>query len=245
MHFVSPALWITYSGAVMKSLLRFVLFAGAAFALTACSQSSPPQASDQPTVAVIRGKVATWSGTGTVSMPALDVNAPVSTDGTFTLTLPGDAVLAGRTRTVAEVLTALNCSGSLQSSQAGTTGLLVTALNARDTTGTRQVSAVEGAKSGLLSRSVHARAWLYADGATQLRGTVNCAGLLNIPQLSNLPVEVAVNTQRGWNVVDLTLNVSANIFGQLSGSGTAGNSVAGSTTTTWRTMAELQGQIGF
>lgn len=244
MHFVSRAGTIPYIGAVMNSLLRFVLPA-AALALTACSQSSPPQASDQPPVTVIQGKVATWSGTGTVGVPELNVSAPVGTDGTFTLTLPGDASLTGRTRAAADVMTALNCSGSLQSSQAGTLGLVLTGLNARDASGTRQLSAVEGEKTGLLSRRVHARAWLYTDGATQLRGTVNCAGLLNIPGLSNLPVEVAVNTQRGWNVMDLLLNVSANVFGQLSGSGTAANSTAGSATTTWRTMAELQAQLGF
>lgn len=86
----------------MNSLLRFVLPA-AALALTACSQSSPPQASDQPPVTVIQGKVATWSGTGAVSVPELNVSASVSTDGTFTLTLPGDASLTGRTRAAADL----------------------------------------------------------------------------------------------------------------------------------------------
>ncbi|GMA16421.1 hypothetical protein E5F05_14310 [Deinococcus metallilatus] len=225
---------------------RVLLFAGAALALTACGGSSPPQASDQPPVTVINGKVVTWSGAGTVGVPELaTVSTPVSADGTFTLTLPGEAALTGQTMTASGVMAALNCSGSLTSSAVGTRGFLVAALTARDASGARQVSAVEGAKTGLLSRSVHARVWLYADGATQLRGTVNCAKLLNISQISDLPVTVAVNTQRGWNVVDLSIEASANVFGQVSAAGTAVNSAAGSAQTTWRTMAELQAQIAF
>ncbi|GAA5532674.1 hypothetical protein [Deinococcus aluminii] len=230
----------------MNNLPRLVLLAGAALALTACGGSSPPRASDQPPVLVINGKVATWSGSGRVSVPdLLAVSAPVNADGTFALALPGEAVLMGRTTTASEVMTSLDCTGSLSSSAAGTRGFLLAVLNAQDVSGTRQVSAVEGIKTGALSRSVHARAWLYADGATQLRGTVDCAKLLNISQLNNLPVDVAVNTQRGWNVVDLTLNLSANIFGQVSGSGAAANSAAGTAPTTWRTMSELQAQLGF
>ncbi|EYB69820.1 hypothetical protein DEIPH_ctg001orf0032 [Deinococcus phoenicis] len=230
----------------MNTLPRFALFAGAALALTACGSAPAPQASDQPPVTVVNGKVVTWSGLGTVGVPGLDTaSTPVNADGTFALVLPGEAALAGRTLTAADVLTGLGCTGSLGSSAAGTRGFLVSALTAQDTAGTRQVSAVEGSKPGLLSRHVSARAWLYADGATQLRGTVDCARLLNIPQIGTLPVTVTVNTQRGWNVIDLNIEAQANVFGQVSASGTAANSAVGASQTQWRTMAELQAQIGF
>ncbi|GAA5512952.1 hypothetical protein Dcar01_01676 [Deinococcus carri] len=230
----------------MNNLPRFVLFAGAALALTACGNNTPPQASDQPTVAVINGKVTTWSGSGTVSVPDLaDVSAPVNADGTFALTLPGEAALSGKTMTAADVMSGLRCTGTVTSSTPSTRGYVVAVLNVQDMNGTRQVSAVEGRKTGPLSRGLHARAWLYADGATQLRGTVNCAALLGISAISNLPVTVSVNTQRGWNVVDLNITASASVFGQLSAEGTAVNSAAGTGTTEWRTTAELQSQIGF
>ncbi|WP_034384018.1 hypothetical protein [Deinococcus sp. YIM 77859] len=230
----------------MNPLPRLTLLACAALALTACGRTAPPQASDQPPVTVINGKVATWSGIGSIAVPdLLLVSAPVNADGTFTLTLPGEAALTGRTLTASEVMTNLDCTGSLSSSAPGTRGFLLAVLNAQDASGVRQVSAVEGTKTGALSRSVHVRAWLYTDGPTQLRGTVNCARMLNMPQLSNLPVDVAVNTQRGWNVLDLTLNLSATIFGQVSGSGGVANSAGGTAVTTWRTLAELQAQLGF
>lgn len=227
-------------------LPRAPLLAGAVLALTACGAPSAPQASDQPPVTVIHGRVTSWGGEGTVRLPDLpSVSAPVGADGTFTLTLPEGAALSGRATEATGVLAGLGCSGTLTSSAAGTRGYLAAVLNAQDAGGTRQISAAEGTRTGPLSRRVQVRAWLYADGAAQLRGSVDCAGLLNLPQLRELPVLVAVNVQPGWNVLDLTLEAHANVFGQVSGSGQAANSLAGSSLTVWRTAGELQAQIGF
>lgn len=232
------------------NLPRLALLTSAALALTACGGTAPPQASDQPTVAVIQGRVATPDGVGAVSVPGLGaVGAPVAADGTFTLVLPDEGSLAGQARTVSGVLSALNCTGAVSSSEAAARGFVIAFLDARSGAqggaGTRQVGAVEGVKTGLLSRSVRARAWLYADRPTRLRGSVDCAGLLNIPQVNRLPVTVSVNAGRGWNVVDLNVGASANLLGQVSASGSVVNSTAGTGPTVWRTQAELQAQIGF
>lgn len=231
----------------MTTPMRPALFVGAALALTACGGSAPPRASDQPPVTAINGRVATWSGVGSVRAAGLPVaSALVGVDGTFSLTLPGGAALVGRTTPAGAVLSSLGCSGTLTGSQPDARAFLLAGLTAQDTGGeAREVSAVTGTKSGPLSRRVQAQAWLYADVATQLRGTVDCARLLNLPQVPSLPVAVAVNTQPGWNVVDLDITASANLLGQVSASGTAVNSAAGTAQTVWRTQAELQAQIGF
>lgn len=230
----------------MKTSTRPALLVGAVLALTACGGASPPRASDQPPVTVINGRVATWSGAGTVQVPGLlAASAPVGADGSFTLTLPGEAALAGRTIPAVAVLSGLDCSGTLTGTQPDARAFLLAGLTAQDAAGPREVNAVTGTKPGPLSRRVHVRAWLYADAATQLRGTVDCARLLNLPQIAALPVTVAVNTQPGWNVIDLNIDASANLLGQVSASGTAVNSAAGTSQTVWRTLAELQAQIGF
>lgn len=232
----------------MSPFPRSALLVGAAFALTACGgTAAPPRASDQPPVTLINGRVATWSGAGSVRVPGVPAApAPVGADGTFTLTLPGEAALAGRTTPAVAVLSSLGCSGTLTGSLPDARAFLLAGLSAQDTGGgTREIGAVTGTRPGPLSRRVLLRAWLYADAATALRGTLDCARLLNVPQLAALPVTVAVDTRPGWNVVDLDIAASANLLGQLSASGTAVNSAAGTAQTVWRTLPELQAQLGF
>ncbi len=214
--------------------------------LAGCNSATPPQASDQPTVVTIGGQVASPSGAGKVSLPDMaSVSTSTATDGSFSLTLPQAAALSGKTMTAAQVMAGLKCTGSLNSSDAAAQGYVVAALNVQDNAGSRQVYALNGSKTGLLSRAMNGKIWLYSDRATILSGSVDCADLLGVTQIKSLPVTVAVAAKAGWNVVDLSLSASADIFANVSASGNAVNSTTSTAATTWRTLDEVRGQLGF
>ena len=225
---------------------KFLALGTLALVLASCSGTSTPQASEQPTVTVIEGRVTGASGTGTVSVAELPgTTATTAADGRFSLPLPQGATLGARTQGAAQVMSNLQCSGSLSSSDTSARGYLVANLQVADSAGTRSVSAVQGSKPGLLSRSVSGRAWLYVDKGTRLSGSVDCAKLLNVSQISTLPVTIDVIAKAGWNVVDLGIGASASIFGQVSAGGSVVNSAAGTALSEWRTSEELQAQISF
>jgi hypothetical protein len=230
----------------MFPLPKFLALGTLALVLASCSGTSTPQASEQPTVTVIEGRVTSASGAGTVSVADLaGVTAATAADGRFTLTLPQGTEMASRSQGAAQVMSNLQCAGSLNSSDTSARGYLVANLQVSDAAGARSVSAVQGSKTGLLSRNVGGRAWLYVDRDTRLSGSVDCAKLLNVSQISTLPVTIDVIAKAGWNVVDLSIGASANIFGQVSAGGSVVNSVTGATVSEWRTSEELQAQISF
>ncbi len=236
----------------MQNMLRIEgtkwgLLGGLSLALVACGGGLPtPQASDQPTVQTISGKVSGWQGEGRVSVSSLlGVSSSVHTDGSFTLTLPDEVEAASLTMRAADVAQKLDCVGSVQSSEPDARAFVLISLDVKDGAGARQTSAMTGSKPRLLSRRVNVRVWLYSDSATQLRGTTDCAKILSIPQISQLPVTVAVNVQPGWNVIELNIQASTNILAQVSGLGTMANSAAGGAQATFRTTQELQAQIAF
>ena len=232
----------------MKKTTLPLMFLGFGALLSACNSTPAPQASDQPTVMTISGKVASpsASGAGSISVPGVSsATAAVAADGRFSLPLPQASALGNLLRAADQVMTGLSCSGKLNSSDTAAKGHLMAALNLQDSSGSKSVMAVSGSKSGLLSRAVQGKVWLYTDHATRLTGVVDCARLLNISQISSLPVNVDVSAKAGWNVIDLNMAASANIFGQVSASGTAVNSATSEGSTVWQTTSELMSQVGF
>ena len=226
--------------------VKWGLLGGLGLVLASCGGTAPPQASDQPTVVTLSGQVSGWKGEGRVAVPGLpSVSSSVHSDGTFTLTLPAGPELAGQTQPAAGIADKLGCSGPVQSSAPNAHAFALMSLDTTDSTGSRQTSAISGSKPGLLSRRVNARVWLYSDAETQLRGTVNCAAILNMAQIPQLPVTVAVNAKSGWNVIELNIDASANLLAQVNASGSLVNSGAGSSLITFRTVQELQGQVAF
>ncbi len=226
--------------------MKWGLLGGVALTLVACGGTPTPQASDQRTVQTVSGKVSGWTGQGRVTVPGLPgVSSSVDADGSFVLTLPGDAEVAGQTVRATDVAERLSCSGSVQSSDSEARVFALLFLDTQDSAGTRQTSAVTGSVSGPLSRRVDVRVWVYSDSVTQLRGTVDCAKILSVPQISKLPVTVAVNARPGWNVVELNIEASANVLTQVSASGSMVNSTAVNAQNTFRTIEELQAQIAF
>lgn len=230
----------------MRAPLKLLVPGTLALALASCGGTPTPQASEQPTVTVIQGRVTSASGTGTVSVTELaGTSAATSSNGSFTLTLPQDSALSARTQGAAQVMSNLQCAGSLSSSDTSARGYLVANMQVSDGAGTRTVSAVRGSKPGPLSRSVDGRAWLYVDKDTYLSGTVDCAKLLNVSQIASLPVQIAVKAKAGWNVVALKIDASASWLGQISAGGSVVNATDGSAQSEWRTSEELQAQISF
>ena len=230
----------------MRAPLKLLVPGTLALALASCGSAPTPQASEQPTVTAIEGRVTSASGTGTVSVAELaGTTATTSADGRFSLTLPQGTALGIRMQGVAQVMSNLQCSGSLSSSDTSARGYLVANMQVSDSAGTRSVSAVQGNKTGLLSRSVSGRAWLYVDKDTRLSGSVDCAKMMNVSQISTLPVTIDVIAKSGWNVVDLGIGASASVFGQVSAAGSVVNSGTGTAMSEWRTSEELQAQISF
>lgn len=229
----------------MKKTAAPLLLASLALSLAACNSTPTPQASDQPIVTIIHGQVATPAGAGTVSLPNLgSVSTTTSIGGSFNLTLPQASTLAGNTMTADQVMSGMSCTGKLTSSDAAAQGYLIAALTLNDSAGSRSVYAVAGRQSGLLSRNVSGKVWLYADRATNLSGMVDCATLLGVPAIKNLPIKVSVAAKTGWNTLDLNVDGSTDIFGNLSASGTAVNSTNSDGNTTWRTINEVKAQLG-
>lgn len=227
----------------MKKLASAIVFASVAVALSACGGTPPaPGASDQPVVTTITGKVATARSAGTVRLDGLGVQAPLAADGTFRLDLPTDAQMSGRTTALSEAMKGLSCTGSVKSSVDPSRGYAVGALTFTDGSGARSMSAVEGSSTGLLSRKVTARAWLYSEQAARLSGELNCSELLG-GAVANVPVAVDTAVKVGWNVVQLDIGASVGLGG-ISASGNLSNATDPAATTTWRTSDELKAQVG-
>ncbi|MEF2279983.1 hypothetical protein V3W47_16950 [Deinococcus sp. YIM 134068] len=227
----------------MNTLPRLALLTSAALALTACGSASLPAApEDQPPATTVRGTVQTWSGTGTVSLPGSSgqtlARADVVADGTFTLTLPDASALAGLTRTAPDALSEVGCTGTVTSSDAAARGYGFATLSAQDTAGTRSILAADLNVTYVPPRAtLRARAWLYADRATRLTGSLNCGSLIGA---SSAPVAVDVSAKAGWNVVGVVVNASYGLSGvSASGSMSATTDVE----TTWLTSDELVSQL--
>lgn len=223
--------------------------AGAVLGLTAglaaCGSATPPQASDQPTVTVIEGTVATPRGAGTVSLDGMaDVSVAVAADGHFSLSLPAGDALASRSQSASAALSGLKCAGALSSSDPAARGYLVSSLTVQDSAGGRSMLSLSGSKTGVFGqgRDISGKVWLYADRPSMLTGHLDCAAMLNVSSLPSLPVDVNINAKAGWNVIDLNIGASAGLSG-LSGSGSAVNSPSSTAASNWRTSEELQAQL--
>ncbi len=234
------------SNSVTVAWMKWGVLGSLSLFLVACGGQAAPEAADQPTVTTVNGKLSEWKGEGRVTVLGLPgVSSSVHGDGAFTLTLPGEAEVTAWTVGIEEIAGKIGCSGTIQSGVTGVKANTVMSLEARDSAGSRVTSTMNDSKSGLLSRRINARIWLYSDSVTQLRGIVDCASLLGMEQVSTLPVTVAVNAKPGWNVIELNINASANVLAQVSASGSLVNSGAGSRQTTFRTVQELQSQVAF
>ncbi|MBB5232819.1 hypothetical protein [Deinococcus budaensis] len=225
----------------MKTLTRPALLVGAALALSACGSARlPPAPENQPPVAAVRGEIANWAGTGTVTLPgpagqAL-ASAEVAADGSFSLALPTEGALtgAGALRDSASALAQLGCTGTLSSSTPAARGYGFLALNARSSAQAQTIVAATVDFSYLPPRArLQGYAWLYADQATRLTGTLDCGNLLGLPRAA---VTVNVQAKQGWNVLGIVLDASSGLGG-ISARGTIGDTA--DTRTVWRDQSGL------
>jgi len=207
------------------------LLLGLPLALASCGGTAERVPDNAPAETTISGRVQTWQGSGTVTLRPGVVplaSAPVSTAGTFTLSLPGAGVaLTAEMRPLSgaleQGLSQLNCAAEgLTTSDAGTRGLLVFSLRAQDSSGVRDVVAANTSKT-LTSRAIDARAWLYVDRPVTLGGKINCR-----IEGTAVPVTLNVKAVTGWNMLKLS------VYGNV---GLGGLSVSGNVT---RTLTPVQ-----
>ncbi|WP_158679855.1 hypothetical protein [Deinococcus sp. NW-56] len=212
---------------------------GLSTVLASCNTSSR---APLPTQTQITGDIQTWSGPGTVtpqsSGPALQ-SVAVNADGTFVIPLPSAAQLSGKTQPVAstllEGLNLLNCRNvSLTSSNGQAQGKLIFALQAQDMAGSRSVVAATLSTRNF-TVNVSANAWLYVDTATTLQGRIGCS-LVGY----NLPVDVSINAEPGWNVISIDGSAGA-----LSSAEADAERATSAPVQTWVTLEELRSQLPF
>lgn len=230
----------------VKTLSRLALLACAALALTACaSGEQPPAPEDQPAVTTVQGDIENWTGAGTVTLSGPSgqalARAAVAADGTFSLTLPDEAALAGAgvTRSPADALAQLGCTNTVTSSDPAARGYGFLSLDARPDGGdVGPIFAVDLDVTTLFGVPVSAeakgRAWLYADRDTTLSGHVTC----KIAEV-NAAVQVNIAAKQGWNV--LAMNVGGSVANPGGVTGTL--TTAADTQTTWRTQADLLSKL--
>lgn len=227
----------------MKPQPRHALLASAALVLTACGSAGLPTAPDnQPPATTIRGTVGTWSGPGTVTLPGPSgaplARADVAAGGTFTLTLPDASALGGLTRSVPAAISEVGCTGTVTSGDPSARGYAFGTLTAQDTAGTRQVLAADLSVGYVPPKAtLLARAWLYADRATRLSGTLNCGSLIGA---ASAPVTVDVPAKVGWNVVGIVVNASYGLGGV---SATGRMTLTTDAETTWLSSDELVAKL--
>lgn len=198
----------------------------------------PDNAAPETTVS---GRIQTWqsgaAGTVTLQPGLLPLaTAPVDAAGTFSLTLPTGPLVDAQTRSIPETLEQglrdLNCtSAGLTVSDPAARGLLFFTLRAEGGgAGAREVVAATVNK-GATSRSIDARAWLYADRATRLGGKVNCR-----IEGFTVPVTLDVAAVPGWTMLRLAVTAGVG-FGGVSASGKVTRTLTD--VNTWLTLDEV------
>ncbi|MDL2345094.1 hypothetical protein QOL99_13165 [Deinococcus sp. MIMF12] len=212
--------------------------------LASCGGGPERVPDNAPAETTVSGRIQTWqSGTsGSVALTGLLplvplASAPVDAAGSFRLTLPTGPLVEAQTRSIPETLeqglSDLNCtSAGLTVSDPAARGLLFFTLRAEGGgAGAREVAAASLTRSGPLSASFDARAWLYTDRVVTVTGRINCrvAGL-------TAPITVNVKTVPGWIKLKISATGSYG-FGGPSASGTVTRTLTD--LNTWLTLAEV------
>ncbi|MCP2013665.1 hypothetical protein L1280_000793 [Deinococcus sp. HSC-46F16] len=210
--------------------------------LASCGGGPERVPDNAPPETTVSGRIQTWqsgaAGTVTLQPGLLPLaTAPVSSTGTFALTLPTGPLVEAQTRPIPETLeqglSDLNCtSAGLTVSDPAARGLLFFTLRAEGGgAGVREVAAASLTRSGPLSASFDARAWLYTDRVVTVTGRINCrvAGL-------TAPINVNVKTVPGWIKLQISATGSYGF-----GGASAGGKVSRTLTdlNTWLTLDEV------
>ena len=227
-----------YAGAMKK--IFGLAGIGLALTLASCGNAPTPVPSEtDPPVTTIQGRVGSGSGTGTVTLAGSGgtlAQAPVDTQGNFSLTLPSADKFAADLKTAEQMLAGVGCEGNVTSSVAEARGYAVAALNA-ERTGLKDSVYAANLNVQLLPPKgrLSAYAWLYTDKATHLSGSINCSKLVQNALQINMNVDI--QARAGWNVVKLYAEGVQSMNGTM-------NTVF-DTPTDWRTATDLRGQLPF
>ena len=213
--------------------------------LASCgSNPTPPVQETDPPLTQIQGQLVEGRGNGTVILKAEDGSelgrAAVDNNGAFTLPLPAPETFTARLKTASEALSAVGCSGTLNSSAPAAKGYGVAALRATRTDFDKDVYAANlDVQLFPPKGKLTARVWLYTDQATRLTGTLNCSQLVNNAAQVNLALDV--QTRAGWNLVAIYAETQGLQLTTLSGNA---NTVRDEQTI-WRSADALRAQLPF
>lgn len=217
--------------------------------LAACDSGPSAPAPTDPPVTQVTGQVDSGTGSGTVELldqgttGSVLASATVGSDGSFVLPLPAAEKFASRMVSADSVLGQVGCQGTLTSSTPGTRGYGFAELRATRSGSVMQVVNLN-ADLNLLPPHVafNGHAWVYTDQSTLLQGRVDCTKLLNASgTISQLTVDVNVQTRAGWNVIEIAgRTAGVSLPTTASASATAIKDFTGSR---WRTVTDVARSI--
>lgn len=197
----------------MKRMLALLMTLTAGALVVGCDHTTlqPPGASDPPLFEVT-GKVFKGTGIGTLQTfiggaSSLPLNAQVNADGRFKVKLPNGEVLSEQLLEGANLLESVGCTGQIVSSnpEAKGTGFVSFQLKRGEINDT----IINGrAKVNLLppSGELTAQMYLFANQASNLKGVVDCAKVINVPEIKEIRVQVDAPVRQGWNVLHLDVS---------------------------------------
>ncbi|AZI42406.1 hypothetical protein EHF33_06275 [Deinococcus psychrotolerans] len=187
--------------------MRFLpLFLLPALLLSACSTPTPPAAPDPQKE--LRGTVTDWKGgASTVTLLVGDqslASTPLSVGGTFALTLPPSAALAGLgVKASSYPAFSAGCTRDLQVSAPDASLVVVSSLQVKTASGTQTISRFERSYDSVLDASNSAQDVLvYASADTQIYGEVSCSDASK-----RASYNVLLRLNAGWNTVRLTQSI--------------------------------------
>lgn len=201
---------------VMKRMLALLMTLTAGALVVGCDHTTlqPPSAGDPP-LFEIKGKVFKGTGTGTLQTfiggaSSLPLDAQVNANGQFKVELPAGEELSEQLLEGANLLESVGCKGQIISSNPEAKGTGFVSFQMKR--GQVNDTIINGeAKINLLppSGELSAQMYLFANQASTLKGVVDCAKVINVPEIQEVEVQVDAPVRQGWNV--LHLNVSTEL----------------------------------
>lgn len=205
---------------------------GLPLVLAACGGEPTPVKVNPPAISTLNTVTGTVSGptlagkSGTIRLAegaATLAQASFGAAGTFTLPLPGEAAITPYLRPVAAAITDTDCTSTLSSSAAGTSGytfstLDVTAGTLVDTVSTQKVTLRVNSAGTSVVGTGPLTSWIYVNQATTLGGALNCSATENGTTLILQATYSTIGLQQGWNEVQATITVTVTSTSATTGS---------------------------
>lgn len=196
----------------MKTLPVALAVLTSSVLLAACGPTEPPAptapAGGAVSVAKLDGTVSSGEGAGKISLKIANktFEGDIASNGQFALTLPTETELSSVLIDGNKILSSIGCEGSLKSATAGAKGYGFTQLDSKRTGAAVKVLGVKADKGIVLlppgaKVNFQLTGLVFANKATTLTGSVDCAKMLDPKLVKSLRVGVNLKLKQGWNYV--------------------------------------------